>query len=244
MPATVIGVVEEPVLAKAWPPVDGRSSSAPPTATGVDAVVGGSVTVVTTPVVVVASAVVVVTSAVVVGASLVVVACVPGFHGLDVELATGGSQGSTIATGTACSTWHGSQGSTTPTLTAFRVGIWQGSPSPTSTALRAGLTTMAKPTRIINTGPRIGTLWLSLIGGALAGGLLMAAWLPSFLDSSFASGATPGLYGSLVFIGLNLHHYAIDAAIWRHDGPHVARISAGPKVVDVAPLPTLAPSPA
>ena len=72
-------------------------------------------------------------------------------------------------------------------------------------------------------------LWLTHIGGAAAGGLLVATWLPSMLDSTMSPAYSPGLYGSLVFIALNLHHYAIDAAIWRHDGPHLARISKGPQ---------------
>lgn len=84
----------------------------------------------------------------------------------------------------------------------------------------------------------LGGLWISIIGGALAGGLLMATWLPSMLDASIATPGAPGLYGSLVFIALNLHHYAIDAAIWRHDGPHLARISKGPQLVQAGPAVT------
>lgn len=80
----------------------------------------------------------------------------------------------------------------------------------------------------------LGALWTSIIGGALAGGLLLAAWLPSVLDASLASPGVPGLYGSLVFIALNLHHYAIDAAIWRHDGPHLVRVSKGPRPAGAA----------
>lgn len=90
----------------------------------------------------------------------------------------------------------------------------------------------------------IPTLWLSLMGGALAAGLLLSSWLPTTLDASIDSPAMPGLYGSLLFIALNLHHYAIDAAIWRHDGPHIARISKGPQVAVAEPAPALAAVPA
>lgn len=71
----------------------------------------------------------------------------------------------------------------------------------------------------------VAALWLSLIGGAAAGGLLAATWLPSILDRSISTPALPGLAGSLIFIALNLHHYAMDAAIWRRDGPHLKRIA-------------------
>lgn len=90
----------------------------------------------------------------------------------------------------------------------------------------------------------IPTQWLSIMGGALAAGLLLASWLPSILDSSLVTPATPGLYGSLVFIALNLHHYAIDAAIWRHDGPHIARISKGPQAATAGSVPSLTAVPA
>src|SRR5690606_2446296 len=88
----------------------------------------------------------------------------------------------------------------------------------------------------------IATLWMSIMGGALAFGLLTSSWLPSVLDGSTTT-ALPGLYGSLVFIALNLHHYAIDAAIWRHDGPHLARISKGPQPAAVEQQPALAVAP-
>lgn len=38
------------------------------------------------------------------------------------------------------------------------------------------------------------------------------------------------MIGSLIFVALNLHHYVIDATIWRAGGEHVARISRGPAV--------------
>lgn len=89
------------------------------------------------------------------------------------------------------------------------------------------------------------TLWLSLFGGAAAGGLLASTWLPSMLDGAIATPALPGLFGSLLFVGLNLHHYAIDATIWRSTGEHVRRISRGPAPAEVAvERPATAPRPA
>ena len=88
--------------------------------------------------------------------------------------------------------------------------------------------------------PQVRTLWLSLFGGAAAGGLLASTWLPSMIDGSFTTPALPGLFGSLLFVYLNLHHYAIDATIWRSSGEHVKRISKGPAVVDV-PRPASTP---
>ena len=67
-----------------------------------------------------------------------------------------------------------------------------------------------------------------------AGGLLASTWLPSMIDGSFTTPALPGLFGSLLFVYLNLHHYAIDATIWRSSGEHVKRISKGPAVVEVS----------
>lgn len=77
---------------------------------------------------------------------------------------------------------------------------------------------------------QIPTLWLSLFGGAAAGGLLASTWLPTVLDNSIATPALPGLFGSMLFVALNLHHYAIDATIWRSSGEHVKRIGRGPAV--------------
>ena len=33
---------------------------------------------------------------------------------------------------------------------------------------------------------------------------------------------------TLTFVALNVHHYAIDAAIWRSRGEHIRRIVQGP----------------
>ena len=88
------------------------------------------------------------------------------------------------------------------------------------------------------------SLWLSIFGGAAAGGLLASTWLPSLLDNRLATPGVPGLFGSLVFVFLNLHHYTIDATIWRSGGEHVKRISKGPALVPAAePVERLAPRP-
>ncbi|MEO6627453.1 MAG: hypothetical protein ABIP03_02675 [Aquihabitans sp.] len=88
----------------------------------------------------------------------------------------------------------------------------------------------------------IPTLWLSIFGGAAAGGLLVASWLPPLLDRSVAAGSV-GVYGSLLFVILNLHHYAIDATVWRSGGDHVTRISRGPQTQPQPQPETTAPSP-
>jgi hypothetical protein len=76
--------------------------------------------------------------------------------------------------------------------------------------------------------------WLCVFGGAAAGGLLLSSWLPQATDK-LAFGALPVLVPALIFVALNLHHYAIDAVIWRSGGEHVVRISKGPRVeADVA----------
>ena len=81
-------------------------------------------------------------------------------------------------------------------------------------------------------------LWLSLFGGVVAGGLMITVWLPSLLDNNFATAGTPGLYGSLLLVVVNLHHYAIDAVIWRSGGEHVKRIVKGPALAEgLSPTP-------
>lgn len=77
--------------------------------------------------------------------------------------------------------------------------------------------------------------WLCVFGGAAAGGLLLTNWLPDVATSSFATPGLPGTIPALIFIGFNLHHYAVDAVIWRSGGDHVVRMSRGPQPVDAVP---------
>jgi len=76
--------------------------------------------------------------------------------------------------------------------------------------------------------------WLCAFGGAAAGGLLVGTWLPGLVDGSVTTTGLPGLYGSMLFVMLNLHHYAIDAVIWRSSEEHVMRIRRGPATAPAA----------
>lgn len=65
--------------------------------------------------------------------------------------------------------------------------------------------------------------WCSVFGGALATGMLLTYWLPMWLGA--AGGPRVGVtMAAMVFVVFNLHHYAIDAAIWRSRDGHVRRI--------------------
>ena len=70
--------------------------------------------------------------------------------------------------------------------------------------------------------------WLCVFAGATAGGLLVATWLPDMIDRAVPALPLPGVVGALTFVVLNLHHYAIDASMWRSGGQHVRRIVSGP----------------
>jgi hypothetical protein len=71
--------------------------------------------------------------------------------------------------------------------------------------------------------PRAGW-WASVFGAGLATGMLLSYWMPMWLGS--ATDATGlGLFpAALLFVFFNLHHYAVDAAIWRSGGDHIRRI--------------------
>lgn len=88
--------------------------------------------------------------------------------------------------------------------------------------------------------------WACVMGGAAAGGLLLTRYLTSVGDARVVVAGLPGLAGALLFAYFNLHHYAVDAAIWRSGGDHVRRISRGPAVADeaavAAPVPALVPA--
>ena len=60
--------------------------------------------------------------------------------------------------------------------------------------------------------------WLNIFAGAACGGLLLSRWLPQGLDRSFGTPGQPALFLAAFFVFLNLHHYLIDASIWRSRG--------------------------
>lgn len=65
-------------------------------------------------------------------------------------------------------------------------------------------------------GPSV-TWWLNIFVGAACGGMLLSTWAPQFLDSMLADGRGT-LFAAAFFVFLNLHHYLIDASIWRSKG--------------------------
>lgn len=76
--------------------------------------------------------------------------------------------------------------------------------------------------------------WCSVFGGALATGMLLTYWLPMWLG--YAGGAQLGVtMAAMLFVVFNLHHYAIDAVLWRSRDGHVRRITRGPSTTTPAP---------
>ena len=78
------------------------------------------------------------------------------------------------------------------------------------------------------------TWWASAFGGAFATGMLLVYWLPDVLTSGTEATAIGTAPAALLFVLFNLHHYAVDATIWRYGGEHIRRIVKGP-VLDEAP---------
>lgn len=66
--------------------------------------------------------------------------------------------------------------------------------------------------------PRTALRWVEVFGGAACGGLLLTVWLPQRLNMSVATSDAPLLFTAVCFVFLNLHHYVIDAVIWRSGG--------------------------
>ena len=90
--------------------------------------------------------------------------------------------------------------------------------------------------------------WLNIFAGAAAGGLLVSRWLPEWLDAHVAATGAggPALFAACFFVFLNLHHYAIDATIWRSKGELVkamVRKPAAPSPQPVQTMVTLTTSP-
>lgn len=69
-------------------------------------------------------------------------------------------------------------------------------------------------------------LWqvTQIVVAAGCAGLFATAMLPDILDGSFGVAAEPGLWLTAVFVFLNLHHYLIDATVWRSDGRLVTTV--------------------
>jgi len=60
---------------------------------------------------------------------------------------------------------------------------------------------------------------------ALATGLLLVYWLPRLLTDATQTTSLGAIPAALLFIFFNLHHYAVDASIWRFGGQHIGRIT-------------------
>jgi hypothetical protein len=68
-------------------------------------------------------------------------------------------------------------------------------------------------------GPHGAFWWLNIFAGAACGGLLLSRWLPQLLDAHLRNGGQgPLLFAAAFFVFLNVHHYVIDASIWRSKG--------------------------
>ena len=66
-------------------------------------------------------------------------------------------------------------------------------------------------------------LWLlSVFGAATVAGLFATTWMAPLVSAAAGVPVLP--LTATLFVALNLHHYAIDAVIWRSKGDHVRRI--------------------
>ncbi len=72
------------------------------------------------------------------------------------------------------------------------------------------------------------TWWSAVFGGAFATGIMLVYWLPRALTDAAGATALGGLVAAIIFACFNLHHYAVDASIWRSKDQHVRRIVHGP----------------
>lgn len=83
--------------------------------------------------------------------------------------------------------------------------------------------------------------WLNIFAGCAAGGLLVSRWVPQWLDEHVqAPGGGSLLFAACVFVFLNLHHYLIDATIWRSTGELVKAMVRKP--APTTPAPELVPA--
>jgi hypothetical protein len=84
--------------------------------------------------------------------------------------------------------------------------------------------------------------WLNVFAGAACGGLLVSRWLPQTLDAHYTSGHGPMLFTAAAFVFLNLHHYLIDASIWRSRGELVKAVVASPAPGPAPSRPAMRPA--
>ena len=70
--------------------------------------------------------------------------------------------------------------------------------------------------------------WAEIFGGAACGGLIICLWLPQRLDTTGTVAGEPLLFTAVCFVFLNLHHYLIDAVIWRSTGDLVKAMNRRP----------------
>ena len=70
--------------------------------------------------------------------------------------------------------------------------------------------------------------WTEMLAAAACGGLIMTAWLPGLLSRTFGGPSVPSLFAAAFFVFLNLHHYLIDAVIWRSSGDIVRAMTRRP----------------
>jgi hypothetical protein len=69
--------------------------------------------------------------------------------------------------------------------------------------------------------------WLNIFVGVTAAGLLASRWLPGLIDRQLDPTA-PLLASACFFVFLNLHHYLLDATIWKSGGNLVRAVVARP----------------
>jgi len=81
-------------------------------------------------------------------------------------------------------------------------------------------------------GQRITThWWLNIFVGVTAGALLASRWLPGLIDRQLDPTA-PLLAAACFFVFLNLHHYLLDATIWKSGGSLVRAVVARPGMTE------------
>lgn len=86
------------------------------------------------------------------------------------------------------------------------------------------------------------TWWLNIFVAAACGGLLLGRWLPMLLDNWSGNASGSLLFAALFFVGLNLHHYVIDATIWRSSGELVRAVARPVGRVTAAPTAVSSPT--
>jgi hypothetical protein len=86
--------------------------------------------------------------------------------------------------------------------------------------------------------------WLNIFVAATCAGLLLSRWIPNLLDRWIGTPNQPLLFAALFFVGLNLHHYLIDATIWRSSGELVRAVARRPGSAPAQPAIPVSASPA